>query len=48
MKVDDLSLPLRGKCHCGSVRFEVSTNIKNYVDAIVLFVLEKALLWEQL
>ena len=29
MKIDDLSLPLKGKCHCGSVRFEVSTNIKN-------------------
>ncbi len=29
MKIRDLSLPLRGKCHCGAVRFEVNTNIKN-------------------
>ena len=29
MKIRDLSLPLRGKCHCGAVRFEVKTNIKN-------------------
>ena len=29
MKIDELSLPLKGKCHCGSVRFEVSRNIKN-------------------
>ena len=29
MKIRDLSLPLRGKCHCGAVRFEVKTSIKN-------------------
>ena len=29
MKIKDLSLPLRGKCHCGAVRFEVKTSIKN-------------------
>ena len=29
MKIRDLSFPLRGKCHCGSVRFEVKTDIKN-------------------
>ena len=29
MKIRDLSLPLRGKCHCGAVRFEVKTDIKN-------------------
>ena len=28
MKINDISLPLKGKCHCGSVKFEIKTNIQ--------------------
>lgn len=29
MKIKDLTLPLKGKCHCGKVKFEVNTIIKD-------------------
>ena len=28
MKINYVSLPLKGKCHCGSVKFEIKTNIQ--------------------
>ena len=28
MNINDLTLPLKGKCHCGSVKFEIDTKIR--------------------
>ena len=29
MEIKDITLPLKGKCHCGSVKFEINTNIRD-------------------
>ena len=29
MNINDLTLPLKGKCHCGSVKFTINTKIKD-------------------
>ena len=29
MNINDLTLPLKGKCHCGSVKFTINTKIRD-------------------
>jgi hypothetical protein len=29
MNINDLTLPLKGSCHCGNVKFEVNTKLKD-------------------
>ena len=29
MEIKDITLPLKGKCHCSSVKFEINTNIRD-------------------
>ena len=28
MEINDITLPLKGKCHCGSIKFEINTKIR--------------------
>ena len=28
MEINDITLPLKGTCHCGSVKFEINTSIR--------------------
>ena len=29
MNINDLTLPLKGKCHCGSIKFSINTKIRD-------------------
>ena len=29
MNINDLTLPLKGKCHCGSIKFTINTKIRD-------------------